>query len=58
MFPAFVQSFGDQFFAIVLNLIGSVGTALFSSVFSAVSSTVLVPLFEAIVQAITGAAPA
>jgi hypothetical protein len=50
--PPFVDSFGDQFGAVMINLIGTILGGLFSSLFSALSSTIFVPLFRGIATAL------
>ncbi len=46
MFPPFVNSFGDQFTAVLINLVGTVSAGLFVSIFNAVIGTVVTPLLE------------
>ena len=50
MFPPFVQSFGDQFFAVMINMVGSIFTAMFTTLFSAISTTLIVPFLEGLGQ--------
>lgn len=50
MFPPFVQSFGDQFFAVLINMIGSVLAGVFNTLFSAISTTLIVPFLQGIGQ--------
>lgn len=50
MYPPFVQSFGDQFFAAMINMIGSVFTGIFNTLFSAISTTLIVPFLQSIGQ--------
>ncbi|HWL93356.1 MAG TPA: hypothetical protein VNT79_07460 [Phycisphaerae bacterium] len=52
MFPTFVQSFGDQFFAVLINLVGTIGGAIFTSIIGALSSQILTPLFQGIAQSL------
>ena len=46
MFPTFVSSFGDQFFAVMINMVGAVFTGVFNTLFSAISTTLIVPLLK------------
>ncbi len=52
MFPPFVQSFGDQFFAVIINLIGSITGAFFTNIINALGSTVFIPLLQGLAQAL------
>ena len=52
MFPPFVQSFGDQFDAVLINLVGTILGGLATSLFNAVSTGFLVPLFKGISAAL------
>ncbi len=48
MFPQFVDSFGDQFSAVLINLVGSILTALFNGIIGAFINAFIVPFFEGI----------
>jgi len=52
MFPTFVQSFGDQLFAVAINLIGTVLGGIATSVFNAISTGFLLPLIKSISQSL------
>ncbi len=43
MFPPFVSSFGDQLFAVMINLVGTVASGLFNSLFTSFVATVVTP---------------
>lgn len=47
--PPFVDSFGDQFTAVLINAIGTIAASLFSTIFSIVATNVLTPMLQAIV---------
>lgn len=52
--PPFVGSFGDQFFAVMINMIGTVVggvlTSTINTLFSALSANVLAPIFKSLAQ--------
>lgn len=52
MFPTFVQSFGDQFFAVIINLIGTISGAVFTSVVSALATNILAPILQGFAQSV------
>jgi len=52
MFPPFVQSFGDQFFAVMINLIGTISGAIFTSVVSAIATNILAPMLQGFAQSV------
>jgi hypothetical protein len=48
MFPPFIDSFGDQFSAVMINAVGAIMTAIFG----AFVSGFLTPLFKSIAAAV------
>ncbi len=50
MFPPFVSSFGDQFFAVMINMVGAVFTGIFNTLFSAITTTLIVPFLNSLGQ--------
>jgi hypothetical protein len=48
MFPPFVSSFGDQFTAVLINMVGSILIGVFNTLFSAVSTTLIVPFLQSL----------
>jgi len=52
MFPAFVNSFGDQTTAVFINLIGTVLGAFFTSFFGVFANTILKPILDSLAAAL------
>ncbi len=48
MFPPFVNSFGDQFFAVMINLIGTVSASFFSAIVGAFATNILGPFLQSL----------
>ncbi|QDV91930.1 hypothetical protein RAS2_30380 [Phycisphaerae bacterium RAS2] len=48
MFPQFVDSPGDQFGAVLINLFGSILNALFSGIIGAFIDAFIAPLFQSL----------
>lgn len=51
MFPTFVNSFSDQFSAVLINLVGTIFGSMFTIVFGSFTTNVLGPLFKSIAAA-------
>ncbi len=54
MFPTFVTSFQDQFFAVFINLVGTVLGSFMSTLFSTVGKGFFEPLLLALTKSLTG----
>ena len=46
MFPPFINSFGDQFFAVMLNAVGTIMAGVLNTFFSSIITTVITPLLK------------
>ncbi|MBK8267282.1 MAG: hypothetical protein IPK83_02850 [Planctomycetes bacterium] len=52
MFPPFIDSFGNQFTAVIINVVGTVLGGVITGVFNAFSTGFLAPLFKSIAAAL------
>lgn len=52
MFPPFIDSFGNQFSAVVINAFGTILAGVFNSLFSAFTTSFITPLWKAIAAAL------
>lgn len=52
MFPPFVDSFGAQFNAVLINMFGTIFAGLIGSVLSAFVTSFVTPLFKSIAAAL------
>lgn len=52
MFPPFIDSFGNQFTAVMINAVGSIMVSMFGGLITAFTTGILGPWFKSIGQAI------
>ena len=52
MFPPFINSFGDQAFAVIINFMGSALGSLFTILFTAFTNSILNPMLKSIAAAL------
>jgi len=52
MFPPFVDSFGAQFNAVLINMFGTVTATLVGSILSAFVTSFITPFFKSIAEAL------
>lgn len=52
MFPPFIDSFGNQFTAVMINSVGSIMVAMFSGFMTAFTTGILGPLFKSLGEAL------
>lgn len=52
MFPPFIDSFGDQFSAVIINAIGTIFAGFFGGITNAFINGFLTPLFKSFAGAV------
>jgi hypothetical protein len=56
MFPPFIDSFGDQFGAVMINALGTIFSGFISGIINAFVSGFLIPIFQTLATALGSAA--